>query len=202
MAGEQREMNEPTGSTGDRGLGIGPGIGTALLMTACGIGLGMLTAPDAGRQTRKRLRKGLSTLGGEVADRWEDMHDRYGEMRTAGMRAGKKARKNARKRYAQWRENTEDRVETAQSRLSDLQDRYRERPNSGTGGFLTMALGIAAGAGIAYFMMADEAAPARSKVQEMATGLREQATERWDEFRRGGSRASSSSPSAEYDGEA
>lgn len=194
MVAQQRSKDEPVGSDSEANRGFGTGIGTLMFMTACGIGLGLLTAPEAGRQTRKRLRKGLNTLGSEVVDRWGDVHDRFDDAREAGMRAGKKAQKNARKRYAQFRDDAEDRLQATQSRIADLEHRLshgraRNDDDGSSTNFVTVALGIAAGAGLAYFFMADNAEPARAKVQEMASDLRDQATERWQQFRRGGTRA-------------
>jgi hypothetical protein len=82
MKRQQRGMDEPAGSDSvDRERG--PGIGTLLLVTACGIGLGMLTAPAAGRQTRRRLGRQLATIGGEVAERWGEVHERFDGIKAA-----------------------------------------------------------------------------------------------------------------------
>jgi hypothetical protein len=188
MKRQQRRMDEPAGSDSvDRDRG--PGIGSLLFVTACGIGLGMLTAPAAGRQTRRRLGRQLATIGGEVAERWGEVHERFDGIKAAGARAGRKVlRRNA----AELPNEDDERWTATESRLADLENRLEhlkeddyEEEESG-GGFLSAALGIAAGAGIAYFLMADTAEPARSKARQVASDVRRQATDRWSQFRRKG----------------
>ena len=82
MVAQQRGTDEPAGSESGA-PGRSSHLGMLMFLTACGIGLGLLTAPAAGRQTRKRLRKGLSSLGSEVADRWGDAHERFDDLREA-----------------------------------------------------------------------------------------------------------------------
>ena len=193
----QRRMDEPNGSDSE-GRVRGPGIGTLLFTTACGIGLGLLTAPETGRQTRRRLRKRLATMGGEMIDRWGEVQDRFGEVREAGTQAGRRVRKGMRNRVAELRDEAEDRWKATQARLADLEEQLERmqedeedegEARSGTGGLLSAALGLAVGAGVAYFLIADDAASARSKVQQMASDVRQQATDRWQQFRRGGAQA-------------
>jgi len=109
--------------------------------------------------------------------------------------------RGARQRAAQVREELEDRWDATQSRLADLEHqverigRGEEQEEEGRG-MLPVLLGIAAGAGVAYFLMADDTASARSKVQEVASDLRHQATDRWQQFRRGGSKAAKAAKEA------
>jgi len=193
MVGQQSttdETAEAGSQSGDRGRA--PGIGTLFFLTACGVGLGMLTAPATGQQTRKRLRKGLATLGDEVVDRWGEVQNRLDEAREAGMRAGRRARKSARERLSELREGTEERWNSTQARIEELEDRLErlgdDSDDSERSGFTTAALGMAVGAGLAYFLMAERTAPARSKMHQMANEARQQATNRWEQFRRGGAR--------------
>ena len=46
-----------------------------LLGAAVGASLALLTAPQSGRKTRKRLIRGLSTARDAAGDQWEDMAD-------------------------------------------------------------------------------------------------------------------------------
>ena len=157
MINEQRNTDTPRGSESadrERGIGLGVGMGALLFATACGVTVGLLAAPEAGSRTRKRLRKRVASLRGNVREGWDDVQDRW----------------NA-----------------AQSRVADLEERverlaHREGDSNG-GGIATITLGLAAGAGLAYLLMADDAEPVRSKAQQMASELRQRATDRWQQFR-------------------
>ena len=40
-----------------------------------GAGIALLTAPNDGRKTRKRLRKTATEMGGDASDRWDELAD-------------------------------------------------------------------------------------------------------------------------------
>ena len=40
-----------------------------------GAGIALLTAPQSGRKTRKRIRKTTHRIKGEAGDRWDDLAD-------------------------------------------------------------------------------------------------------------------------------
>jgi hypothetical protein len=89
-------------------------------------------------------------------------------------------------------EEYNERWTATESRLADLENRLErlsredyEEEESG-GGLLSAALGLAAGAGIAYFLVAEDAEPARSKARKVASDVRRQATDRWSQLRRKG----------------
>ena len=52
-------------------LGAGIGIG----LTVIGAGIALLTAPQPGRRTRRRLKRGARELRDTATDRWEDLAD-------------------------------------------------------------------------------------------------------------------------------
>jgi len=190
MAGHDRSFDESVDSSAlESGRGMGLGLGTLAIAVACGVGIGMLTAPETGNTTRKRLRKRLSTVGSGVADRWDDISERFDEMRKTGAHVGRDARKGVQRTVSKLREELEDRWDATQSRFAELEDQLDSfshrghEHDEGGNGMLNVALGLAAGAGLAYFILADDAAPARSKVQEIASDLRHQATNRWQQFR-------------------
>jgi gas vesicle protein len=152
----------------------GPGAGSLFMATMLGVGVGLLAAPQAGSKTRKLLRKRLASLSGEVSG--------LGDVQEIGS----KARKRARQQLAKLRENAGEemgeRWERARSRIRDFGE---EDESSPFGSLVAIALGVAA----TYFLTSDRAAPVRSRVQEAATGMRRRASDQWDRFQRGGTRA-------------
>jgi gas vesicle protein len=46
-----------------------------LLGAVIGAGIALLTAPDAGRRTRRRIRRKADDLRENATDRWEDLAD-------------------------------------------------------------------------------------------------------------------------------
>lgn len=187
MVGHNQNHNESDDSSSNEN-GRSIGLGTLAFVAACGLGIGLLTAPETGAKVRKRLRKRLAAVGSEVADRWDDVQDRFDEVRKTGTQTGRELRKGVQRNMSKIREDIEDRWDATQARFSDLEDQLehlggRERDEGGSG-MVGVALGVAAGAGLAYFLLADNAAPARTKVREMASDLRQQATDRWQQFRR------------------
>jgi hypothetical protein len=50
-------------------------------------------------------------------------------------------------------------------------------------------LALAAGVAATYFLTSDRAEPVRSRVQHAASDVKRRATDEWDRFQRGGTRA-------------
>lgn len=151
--------------------------GSLLLATLLGLGIGLLTAPQPGSQTRKLLLKRLASLSEDVGEGLEDVE-----------KVSSKAKKRAKQRLAKLRENAEDewgdvedRWEKAKGRLRDLD--FREKDHSSPVGTI---MAVAAGLAATYFLTSDRAAPARSRVQEAASDVKRRATDQWDRFQRGG----------------
>jgi gas vesicle protein len=166
MTRRQRRFDDADFDFGDRRRRSG-GVGTVLLATALGVGIGLLAAPDTGIKTRRRLRKRLETLGTDLGEGLEEMQGLSG-----------RARERVRERLARMKKRGE-------SALEDLEERWRadeedeEEEDSGAfGAVLAVAAGIAA----TYFLTSDRAAPARSRVRETAETVRREATNRWEQF--------------------
>jgi gas vesicle protein len=160
VEGDQREL-ESTG--GSHGAGIAGAIALAAVL---GLGVGLLAAPQAGEHTRKELRKRLSTLGEDLEDGLEEFEER-----------SRPARRKIRKRAEQLRERGEKAWEGLEERLERLEHRHRD-PGNGVTGLVTFIAGLAA----TYFLTSEQAGPARAKVRDAATQLRQRATDRWDNF--------------------
>ena len=171
--------------SGGREREQGLGIGTVLLATACGVGLGLLTAPQPGAKTRRLFRDWIAAITEDLSEGLSDSLEDVQE-------ATAKARKRMRSRLAQLREGAgnnwnevADRLEQITDRLEALRPgRKASRESSGVG----TALAVAGLAALAYFLTSESAAPARSRVQEAADSVRRRATDEWDRFQRGGTR--------------
>ena len=61
MSRHQRRFDDVEFDLGGRSRS--GGVGTVVLATVLGVGIGMLAAPDTGLKTRRRLRRRLSELG-------------------------------------------------------------------------------------------------------------------------------------------
>jgi gas vesicle protein len=181
MATPQRRTDDPMDPWSTPRRSGGGSTGGLLLGTLLGIGIGFLAAPQPGSKTRKLLLQRLAALGEGAGDTLEDVQD-------LTSKAGKKARK----RLSQLRgdaeegwEGVEDRWESAKRKLRHL-DLEDEEDDSGPFGAI---LAIAAGVAATYFLTSDRAAPVRSRVQHAASDVRRRATDEWDRFQRGGTRA-------------
>ena len=160
MTKRQRRFDDADFDFGDSRRGAG--MGTIFLATALGVGIGLLAAPDAGLKTRRRLRKRLETLGGDLGDGLEEMQGLSG-----------RARERMRERLSSMRKRGEDAWE-------DLEDRWHgEEEDSGAFGAV---LAVAAGVAATYFFTSDRAGPARSRVRETAESVRRRATDRWEQY--------------------
>ena len=186
MINQQRRIDDPANPWSEsRGNGVG--VGTLLVATMLGVGLGFLAAPQPGTKTRKLLLKRLASLGEGVGESFEEVQD-----------LSSKARKRAKRRLSKIREEAgeglEERWQDAKRRFQHLdEDEDEEDDSSPLGTILAIAAGVAA----TYVMTSDRAAPVRSKVQEAAVDVKRRATDEWDRFQRGGTRGREGSSSPE-----
>ena len=163
MSRHQRRFDDTDFDLGGRSRS--GGVGTVVLATVLGVGIGMLAAPDTGLKTRRRLRRRLSELG-------EGLEGGIGEIQERGGRA---------------REVVRDRLARAKKRgaeaWEDIEERFaaEEEEDEGSGA-LSAALAIAAGVAATYFLTSDRAAPARSRVRQTAETVRREATDRWQRY--------------------
>ncbi len=166
MTRHQRRFDDADFDFGDRRPGVGPG--TIFLVTALGVGIGLLAAPDAGLKTRRRLRKRLETLGDDLGEGFEEMQGLSG-----------RARERMRERLSRMRKRGEEAWEGLEDRWNDEEEEADEGEESGAlGAMLAMAAGVAA----TYFLTSDRAGPARSRVRETAETVRRRATDRWEQY--------------------
>jgi gas vesicle protein len=162
MSKRQRRFDDADFDFGDRRPGTG--VGTIFLATALGVGIGLLVAPDAGLKTRRRLRKRLETLGGDLGEGLEEMQGLSG-----------RARERMRERISRMRKRGED-------AWGDLEDRWHGEDEDEDSGAFGAVLAVAAGVAATYFLTSDRAGPARSRVRETADSVRRRATDRWEQF--------------------
>jgi gas vesicle protein len=163
MTKRQRRFDDADFDFGDPRRGVG--VGTIFLATALGVGIGLLAAPDAGLKTRRRLRKRLETLGGDLGEGLEEMQGLSG-----------RARERMRERLSRMKKRGEDAWE-------DLEDRWHgEEEEEDGSGALGAVLAVAAGVAATYFLTSDRAGPARSRVRETAESVRRRATDRWEQY--------------------
>ena len=178
MISQQRRIDDEDPSAASRRGGGGSGAGSLFLATMLGVGLGLLAAPQPGIKTRKLLFKRLAALGEGVGDGLEEVQD-----------LSSKAKKRARQRLAQLRDEAEEGLDSVDDRWQDAKRRFRrvaedESDSSPLGSIIAIAAGVAA----TYFLTSDRAAPARSRVQHVASDVKRRATDEWDRFQRGGTR--------------
>jgi gas vesicle protein len=185
MINQQRRMDDPGDPWSESRRGGGVGVGTLLVATMLGVGLGLLAAPQPGTKTRRLLLKRLASLGEGVGESLEEVQD-----------LSSKARKRAQRRLSKLREDAgeglEDRWTEAKRRLR-MEDEDEDEESSTLGTIIAIAAGVAA----TYVMTSDRAAPVRSRVQEAAGDVRRRATNEWDRFQRGGTRAREGSTTEE-----
>ena len=175
---QQRRIDDSEDLRSASRRGGGSGAGTVLLATVLGVGLGLLAAPQSGTKTRKLLLERLAALGEGVGEGFEEVQD-----------LSSKAKKRAKQRLARLREEAEEGLDGVDDRWQDAKRRFRhvteDESNSSP---LSTILAIAAGVAATYFFTSDRAAPARSKVQHVASDVKRRATDEWDRFQRGGTR--------------
>jgi DNA repair exonuclease SbcCD ATPase subunit len=162
-------------SSEDRRHSRGGRIGTVVLATALGVGVGLLAAPQAGSATRRALRKRLAAARAGLESELENLEERSRPVRRAMRERAEELRRRGRKRYEAALEELEDEVDE----LEDEEEEKEEESSSGIGTALTVGAAIAAAA---YFLTSERAAPARERVREAAATVRDEAEARWERF--------------------
>ena len=153
---------------GDRGGGR---LGTMLLATVLGVGVGLLAAPQPGARTRSALRKRLAAVGEDIGEELEHLEERSRPLRHAVRDRAEDLRRRGRKKY-----------EEALEEFEDLEDEVEEEDEGS--GVLATVLTVGAGLAAAYLLTSDRAAPARERVREAAATVRDEAESRWSKFQR------------------
>jgi gas vesicle protein len=151
---------------GDRGGGR---LGTMLLATVLGVGVGLLAAPQPGSRTRSALRKRLAAVGEDIGDELEHLEERSRPLRHAVRDRAEDLRRRGRKKY-----------EEALEEFEDFDDEVEEEDEGS--GVLATVLTVGAGLAAAYLLTSDRAAPARERVREAAATVRDEAETRWSKF--------------------
>ena len=162
MSRHQRRFDDADFDFGGRSRTSG--VGSIVLATAIGVGIGMLAAPDTGPKTRKRLRRRINEIGEGLGDGFEEIQERGG-----------RARERVRDRLAQARKRGAEAWE-------DIEERFSGEEEDEDSSALSTALAIAAGVAATYFLTSDRAAPARTRVRETAETVRREATDRWQRY--------------------
>jgi len=162
MSRHQRRFDDAEFDFGSRSRTSG--VGSIVLATAIGVGIGMLAAPDAGPKTRKRLRRRITEIGEGLGDGFEEIQERGG-----------RARERVRDRLAQAKKRGAEAWE-------DIEERFSGEEEEEDSSALSTALAIAAGVAATYFLTSDRAAPARTRVRETAETVRREATDRWQRY--------------------
>ena len=146
-------------------------LGTMLLATVLGVGVGLLAAPQPGARTRSQLRKRLAAMGEDIGDEIEHLEERSRPVRHAVRDRAEELRRKGRKKYEETLEE-----------LEDFEDEVEEEDEGS--GVLATVLTVGAGLAAAYFLTSDRAGPARERVREAAATVRDEAEARWSKFQR------------------
>jgi gas vesicle protein len=145
----------------------GTRLGTALLATALGVGVGLLAAPQTGSETRRALRKRLDAAREGLEDELEELEERSRPARHAVRARAEELGRKGRKRYEEALEALDDEMEDDDEGSSVL------------GTALIIGAGIAAAT---YFFTSERTATARERVREAAATVRDEAEARWERF--------------------
>jgi gas vesicle protein len=156
----------------DRG-GVGAiTIGAVLGALVAGAAVGVLTAPESGAGTRRRLRRGIADLSGaRLRDHWDDL--------STGLE-----RRRERREQAAVVERLEARIDELQEQLAEQAAAEEVEIEETSGGGSASALGLAAGALLTWFLSSDQAEPARRRAREVAGQARERAGDEWERFKK------------------
>ena len=157
-------------SSDDRGS-RGGRLGTALLATMLGVGVGLLAAPQTGSETRRALRKRLDAAREGLEEEFEELEERSRPARRAVRARAEELGRRGRKRY--------------EEALEALEDDADELEQDGDEGSSVLGTALVIGAGIAaatYFFTSERTATARERVREAAATVRDEAEARWDRF--------------------
>jgi gas vesicle protein len=163
------DMIDPWPSTG--GGREGGHLGTMLLATVLGVGVGLLAAPQPGARTRSQLRKRLAAMGEDIGEEIDHLEERSRPLRHAVRDRAEELRRRGRKKYEETLEE-----------LEDFEGEVEEEDESS--GVLATVLTVGAGLAAAYLLTSDRAAPARERVREAAATVRDEAEARWSKFQR------------------
>ena len=163
------DMMDPWPSTG--GGREGGHLGTMVLATVLGVGVGLLAAPQPGARTRSQLRKRLAAMGEDIGDEIEHIEERSRPLRHAVRDRAEELRRKGRKKY-----------EESLEELEDFEDEAEEEDEGS--GVLATVLTVGAGLAAAYLLTSDRAGPARERVREAAATVRDEAEARWSKFQR------------------
>lgn len=162
-------------STEDRRHGRGGQVGTLFLATVLGVGVGLLAAPRPGNDTRRALRKRLTTARHDIGEGLEELEERSRPARRAMLARAERLRQRGRKKYEEALDELEDDTD-------DLEDDDESEDESGSlGTVLAVGAGLAAAA---FLLTSERVAPARERVREAAATVRDEAEARWDRFQR------------------
>lgn len=157
-------------SSDDRGS-RGGRLGTALLATMLGVGVGLLAAPQTGSETRRALRKRLDAAREGLEEEFEELEERSRPARRAMRARAEELGRKGRKRY--------------EEALEALEDEVDELEEDSDGGSSVLGPALIIGAGIAaatYFFTSERTATARERVREAAATVRDEAESRWERF--------------------
>jgi gas vesicle protein len=163
------DMMDPWPSTA--GGREGGHLGTMLLATVLGVGVGLLAAPQPGARTRSQLRKRLAAMGEDIGDEIDNLEERSRPLRHAVRDRAEELRRKGRKKYEETLEE-----------LEDFEDEVEEEDEGS--GVLATVLTVGAGLAAAYLLTSDRAGPARERVREAAATVRDEAEARWSQFQR------------------
>ena len=181
MITQHSKSNDATDARSEDGGGRrGHGAGALLVAALVGVGVGLLAAPQPGTKTRKLLLKRLAALSEGMGESMEDVQDVSSK---AGKRVKQRLEKLREDAGDEW-EDVGDRWKKAKHRLRDLE--LGEDEGSGAFGKL---LALAGGLAATYFLTSERTATARDRVQDVAADVGRRATDQWDRFQRGGTRA-------------
>jgi len=158
-------------SSDDRGSRSGR-LGTALLATVLGVGMGLLAAPQTGSETRRALRKRLDAAREGLEEEFEELEERSRPARHAVRARAEELSRRGRKRY-------EEALEALEDEADELGEEDSDEGSSAIGTALIIGAGIAAAA---YFFTSERTATARERVREAAATVRDEAEARWERF--------------------
>ncbi len=161
------DLIDPWASTGSGREG--GHLGTMLLATVLGVGVGLLAAPQPGAKTRSQLRKRLAAMGEDIGEEIDHLEERSRPLRHAVRDRAEELRRRGRKKYEETLEE-----------LEDFEDEIDEEDEGS--GVLATVLTVGAGLAAAYLLTSDRAAPARERVREAAATVRDEAEARWSKF--------------------
>ncbi|MGH7515917.1 MAG: hypothetical protein ACREOC_00395 [Gemmatimonadales bacterium] len=161
----------------DRGGARALTIGAVLGALVAGAAVGVLTAPESGAGTRRRLRRGLADISGpRLRDRWGDLSAGFEHRRQRHERDALVERLEARI------DALEERLEEEEVEEAELEDELE--PEEGkSAGHSGSALGLAAAALLTWFLSSEKAAPARERAREAAGKARDRAGSEWERFK-------------------